>query len=124
MIKPKLCWLYATTTLLLGGCSSNISLPWETNFLDPSRVATREPLEIPPDLNTLPPAETAKDPGSTAKVPWTDPALAQKNGGKADGKTAGNSNQTIHLPSQLPGNSDDASASRNEQEKLPSWMGK
>lgn len=41
-----------------GGCSQKFQLPWEKDMLDPGRVATREPLEIPPDLQTLPPAET------------------------------------------------------------------
>lgn len=46
-----------TVTLLASGCSANFQMPWDKNLLDPGRIATREPLEIPPDLNTLPPPE-------------------------------------------------------------------
>ncbi|MBF0623492.1 MAG: hypothetical protein HQL82_01665 [Magnetococcales bacterium] len=47
--------LLAMTALLLTGCSSTFQMPWEDDLLDPRRVATREPLEIPPDLHVLPP---------------------------------------------------------------------
>lgn len=108
-------WLYATLALLLGGCSGNMNLPWEGNLLDPSRVATREPLEIPPDLNTLPPVEgRAKDRART--LPWTDPALARQSSGQSGG------HQTIHLPAPASEYKEDPSLSRNQQEKLPSWM--
>ncbi|MBF0342574.1 MAG: hypothetical protein HQL95_16650, partial [Magnetococcales bacterium] len=46
---------------LLAGCSSNFTLPWDDNALDPSKVATREPLEIPPDLDVLPGNEPPED---------------------------------------------------------------
>lgn len=109
-------WLYATLTLLLGGCSGNLALPWESNLLDPSRVATREPLEIPPDLHTLPPVEgTGKDRGG-ASLPWTDPSLARQSSGQSGGR------QAIRLPGPVLENKDDPSLSRNQQEKLPAWM--
>ena len=114
--------LCATLTLLLGGCSGNISLPWESNLLDPARIATREPLEIPPDLNALPPTGGTQERNSPRKVPWTDPSLAPKTTGKTGDKSAGDS--TIRLPFQIPENKDDASLSRTEQEKLPAWMEK
>ena len=41
-------------TLPLMGCSSKLRLPWEPDPLDSSRVVTREPLEIPPNLDVLP----------------------------------------------------------------------
>ncbi|MBF0162821.1 MAG: hypothetical protein HQL88_11110, partial [Magnetococcales bacterium] len=72
----KLYCLYISGALLLGGCSGKLALPWESNLLDPARIATREPLEIPPDLNKLPSAEPAKKPVNTPAVSWTDPALA------------------------------------------------
>ncbi|MEO5338955.1 MAG: hypothetical protein H7837_00350 [Magnetococcus sp. MYC-9] len=116
-------WLYATLTLCLTGCSGNISLPWESNLLDPARIATREPLEIPPDLHKLPPTGTGKAADSRSKLPWTDPSLTQRPTGK-EGSKASASSQSIHLPSQIPENKDDPSLSRTEQEKLPAWMEK
>ncbi|MBF0159563.1 MAG: hypothetical protein HQL58_08550 [Magnetococcales bacterium] len=51
------------TLLLLAGCSGHFRLPWETDPFDPSRIVTREPLEIPPDLDRLPvPGITEEDP--------------------------------------------------------------
>ncbi|MEO5350230.1 MAG: DUF3035 domain-containing protein [Magnetococcus sp. YQC-3] len=123
-MKQTLFRLCATLTLLLGGCSGNLTLPWESNLLDPSRIATREPLEIPPDLNALPPTEGAADRNTPRKITWTDPSAAPKPTGKAGDKSAGNSNSTIRLPIQNPENKDDASLSRTEQEKLPAWMEK
>lgn len=114
-MNHKLYCLCAAATLFLGGCSGNLALPWESNLLDPSRIATREPLEIPPDLNSLPPTGASKGSSSIPKVPWTDPSLAQKKAG---------SDQTIHLPTQILENKDDAALSRTEQEKLPAWMEK
>ncbi|MEO5362122.1 MAG: DUF3035 domain-containing protein [Magnetococcus sp. DMHC-8] len=129
-MKHTLCWLYATSTLCLAGCSSNISLPWESNLLDPARIATREPLEIPPDLNTLPSSGTAREQDRARKVLWTDPSMAQPGSGKAAGKSAGSaagktaagSDLTIHLPTHSPENKDAPALSRTEQEKLPAWM--
>ncbi|MBF0400656.1 MAG: hypothetical protein HQL90_07795 [Magnetococcales bacterium] len=105
-------WLLATLTLLLGGCSGNMNLPWESNFLDPARVATREPLEIPPDLNRLPPVDGAKAQAKGGNLPWNDTSAR---------KTSGSSGSTIHLPPPTE-NTDNGSLSRNQQEKLPSWM--
>ena len=117
-MKYALYCLYASGALLLGGCSNKLSLPWENNLLDPARIATREPLEIPPDLNTLPPPGAAKKPALSHTIPWINPAQAPKSGGNSPKERA----QTIHLPPQSTENTDDTSLSRNEQEKLPAWM--
>ncbi len=116
-MKQTLFRLYATTMLFLGGCSSSLTLPWDSNLLDPSRVATREPLEIPPDLDTLPPTGNAQEPEGTHKATWADPALTQKHSTKVDNK------QTIHLPPSGVESQDDSAAAREKQEKLPDWMG-
>ena len=46
--------LFAVALPLLASCSTHIRFPWEADPLDPSRVETREPLEVPPDLWVLP----------------------------------------------------------------------
>ncbi|MBF0627135.1 MAG: hypothetical protein HQL91_02840 [Magnetococcales bacterium] len=97
--------------LPLAGCSSNFVLPWEVNQLDPSQVATREPLEIPPDLDVLPSREAPDEPGVgriTAPRDEVAPLSARSilfktPAGKAD-------NEVKPL-------------GREEQERLPGWLG-
>ncbi|MBF0422096.1 MAG: DUF3035 domain-containing protein [Magnetococcales bacterium] len=108
---------------LLGGCSSTIALPWEKDNLDPGRIATHEPLEIPPDLSELPNPD-AKKPQSTANSPaertidsWANPDAAGNKGEAHSGK--GDS----RLPFSIPAvHQDKEGLSRNEKEKLPGWM--
>ena len=93
-------YLYTAAAILLGGCS-DIPIPWGDNFLDPGRIATREPLEIPPDLDHLPPAAGKETSPQTDKQ---DPSVL--------------------LPFQIPPErQDDASLSRTKKERLPDWMG-
>ncbi len=48
-------WLLLLSVgVMLGGCTSSFRLPWEEDMLDASRVATVEPLEMPPDMEELP----------------------------------------------------------------------
>ncbi|MBF0098481.1 MAG: hypothetical protein HQM04_17195 [Magnetococcales bacterium] len=108
-------YLVAASALLLTSCSGNFSLPWDTNLLDPARVATREPLEIPPDLHKLPSPEDARRGVDSRSPAWTDPARAQSS------KSSRSS--SLQLPAPVPTNTDEGAISRNEQEKLPSWLG-
>ncbi|MBF0185802.1 MAG: hypothetical protein HQM06_15645 [Magnetococcales bacterium] len=113
-MKTTFRWFIAASALLLNSCSSNFTLPWDSNLLDPARVATREPLEIPPDLHKLPSPDDARR-GVDARTPgWTDPARAQSS------KSSRSSSFQLPAPVAIQ---DDGVASRNEQEKLPSWMG-
>ena len=95
--------------LLLGGCSGKLSLPWEEALLDPGRIATREPLEIPPDLNRLPTEGARPDADSPASA-WIEPTVTD------DGQSS------IDIPLVVPEQADDAALSRDEKEELPSWM--
>ncbi|MBF0124156.1 MAG: hypothetical protein HQL60_02325 [Magnetococcales bacterium] len=47
--------------MLSAGCSGHFRMPWESDPFDPSRIATREPLEIPPDLDRLPVPGVSED---------------------------------------------------------------
>jgi hypothetical protein len=108
-------WFIAASALLLSSCSSNFSLPWDTNLLDPARVATREPLEIPPDLHKLPSPDDARRSVDRGSPAWTDPARAQSS------KSSRSS--SLQLPAPVPVNTDESAFSRSGQEKLPSWLG-
>ncbi|MBF0147759.1 MAG: hypothetical protein HQL84_04700 [Magnetococcales bacterium] len=101
---------------LLGGCSSSVSLPWEQDLLDPGRVATREPLEIPPDLSELPNPDVKKKEESPLE-PWVSPDVsAGKGGGTREGRND-------RLPFAIPTVREDKEGlSRNEKENLPGWM--
>ena len=112
---------YGILATLLGGCSNTIGLPWESPFLDPGRVATREPLEIPPDLSVLPPAgRTQKPQGKVAKLPWERSGSSTSGSGHAGQKTSPQT--SANLPFPIPESVDDSSISRDTQEKLPAWM--
>lgn len=110
---------------LLGGCSSTIALPWEKDNLDPSRVATREPLEIPPDLSELPnpDAKNVKPAQDPAVEAWVNPdGVGQKGGGKP-GNDAKREGGDAKLPFTIPTvRQDKEGLSRNEKENLPGWM--
>ncbi|MBF0284964.1 MAG: hypothetical protein HQL51_10955 [Magnetococcales bacterium] len=96
--------LLAAACLLLAGCSTNFKMPWEENRLDPSRVHTYEPLEVPPDLEVLP------DPANPADQ-------SQTYRGGTPGGTA--SSILFNTPAPQP----TAPLTRNQKEKLPEWMG-
>ncbi|MBF0417053.1 MAG: hypothetical protein HQL86_02250 [Magnetococcales bacterium] len=101
----------ASLLALLSGCSSNISLPWEQNLLDPSRIATREPLEIPPDIDTLPgndpPEEPAGRPG-------------ERHAGSTDDGTPGSARSILF---KTPEPKREAKPlGRDQQERLPGWL--
>ncbi|MBF0190428.1 MAG: hypothetical protein HQL99_04680 [Magnetococcales bacterium] len=95
--------------LSLAGCSSNFALPWEDNMLDPSRVATREPLEIPPDLNVLPGQEPREEEENRMVTPGTD-GSAPASARSILFKTPENRQESKPL-------------TRDQQERLPGWIG-
>ncbi|MEO5345250.1 MAG: hypothetical protein H7834_02590 [Magnetococcus sp. YQC-9] len=98
---------------MLTGCSSNFTLPWEQNMLDPSRIATREPLEIPPDINTLPTNDPPEDlPGRLGE---------RRTGARDDDSTPGSA-RSILFKTPEP-KKDPKPLGRDEQERLPSWLG-
>ncbi len=94
-------------SLLAGGCSGSVTMPWDSALLDPGRINTREPLEIPPDLNTLP---EGPRPDSSPTIGWIDP------------NEAGNERPSVNVPLYLPEKQDEKPLSRNEKEELPDWM--
>ncbi|MBF0110340.1 MAG: hypothetical protein HQL76_14310 [Magnetococcales bacterium] len=99
----------------LAGCSNAISLPWEQDFLDPGRVATREPLEIPPDLSELPNPDVRKE--EPPLDAWVNP---DGPGGTRTGNPEGSNSR---LPFAIPPvREDNEGLSRNEKENLPGWM--
>lgn len=71
----------ALSLLMVSGCSSVVRMPWEKEPLDANRIATREPLEIPPDLRALPVPETDR-PDSTPQdaraILFGSPARSEK----------------------------------------------
>ncbi|MBF0368210.1 MAG: hypothetical protein HQL52_02035 [Magnetococcales bacterium] len=100
-------WPLLGIVLLISACSGNIPVPWEDNLLDPARVPTREPLDIPPDLDQLP----ASTQGEGSSENWVNP---DNDGTPA--KSAG----TILFDS--PDSGEAAPLDRDEQERLPDWM--
>ena len=131
--KTSPMFLCALTAILLGGCSSNTAFPWQDNFLDPGRVATREPLEIPPDLDVLPPlqGEQAKkqpptqQPQAPARLPWQampNPATDILNPGGRMTTTIGSTHSQPAPVADKQGTA--GGLSRTEQEQLPAWMKK
>ncbi|MBF0589207.1 MAG: nuclear transport factor 2 family protein [Magnetococcales bacterium] len=96
-----------TWLMLLGivatasGCTSSFTLPWEDDILDASRVATVEPLELPPDMETLP------EPGVRMKE-----VEAQAGAGSASTILFGS--KSVHGEAPELG--------RNEQAQTPDWM--
>ncbi|GAB0056665.1 hypothetical protein SIID45300_00973 [Candidatus Magnetaquicoccaceae bacterium FCR-1] len=101
----------AALLMLLSGCSSNFTMPWEQNMLDPSRIATREPLEIPPDLNTLPTNDPPEEPAGR---------VGDRRAGKDDSAPA--SARSILFKGQEPAR-EAKPLGRDEQERLPGWLG-
>ncbi|MBF0262536.1 MAG: hypothetical protein HQL97_11980 [Magnetococcales bacterium] len=101
----------ASLLMLLSGCSSNFTMPWEQNMLDPSRIATREPLEIPPDLDTLPTNDPPEEPAGR---------LGDRRAG-ADSGTPGSA-RSILFKTQAP-TREAKPLGRDEQERLPGWLG-
>lgn len=96
--------------LPMAGCSNNFVMPWESNTLDPSRIPTREPLEVPPDMDTLPgkePPEESQLRGRSSKdvkedVPTSASTILFK---------------TPQIPEEKP-------LTREEKERLPNWLGR
>lgn len=116
MRRDRMLWIWVLGCGLLAGCSSNMTLPWEKDMLDPGRVVTREPLEIPPDLSELP------DPSVSKPEPvldtWVNPDAV--GGGQGVGKQDGGQGK---LPFAIPAVRDNNEGlSRNEKETLPKWM--
>nr|CRH04963.1 conserved exported protein of unknown function [Candidatus Magnetococcus massalia] len=88
---------------LVTGCSGSFRMPWEKSY-DPSEIPTREPLEIPPDLYSLPKA-------------GYDKTGRQQHKKSQEGSTA----NEILFGGGEAGRSDEMG--RNEQETLPDWVG-
>ncbi|NGZ28992.1 MAG: DUF3035 domain-containing protein [Magnetococcales bacterium] len=99
-------WLVLPVVWLVAGCSNNITMPWDVNMLDPGRVQTREPLEMPPDLNVLP---TPDNPSGEALPQAKAPPAQSANA------ILFNSSPRPVVSKPLPG--------RNQKESLPGWMG-
>lgn len=119
---PRKFWCHAATALFLGGCSSTVALPWEDKFLDPGRIATQEPLEIPPDLSILPPVDAKEETNRLDRMPWNNPKASHNKLSRRLKQAEPPANTSHPLPFQIPEKQDDASISRNKQEKLPAWM--
>lgn len=101
----------AVGLLSLAGCSSKFTMPWEKDMLDPSRIATKEPLEIPPDLDVL---------------PGNEPPEQQRAGaggtGERDEAVPGSARSILFNTPQPRG--EDRPLGRDEKEQLPGWLGK
>lgn len=100
--------LLAMAAWTLSGCTANFRMPWEDNPLDPSRIVTREPLEIPPNLSQLPPtAQPEVEPkdktAPVAAAPTSESASA------------------ILFDTPAPA-AKAAAPDRNENAPLPDWM--
>lgn len=93
-VTPRLLGGWLAVLLLTTGCTSQLQLPWEKNSLDASRIATREPLEVPPNLEILPPPTSSRPQESSA------------------------GNILFGNPVPQQGESPD----RYQKEKLPNWM--
>ncbi|MBF0272452.1 MAG: hypothetical protein HQL98_10350 [Magnetococcales bacterium] len=102
--------LALAAVLPLAGCSSNFTLPWEDNMLDPGRVATREPLEIPPDLNVLPGKETQEDDDNRIAASPRNDSSAPTSARSILFKTPEARQESKPL-------------TRDQQERLPGWLG-
>ncbi|MBF0135289.1 MAG: DUF3035 domain-containing protein [Magnetococcus sp. DMHC-1] len=119
------CLSFLALALLLTGCSGKFRLPWENDMPDINRIATREPLEIPPDLDLLPPL-----PGSAGTGAGTMDAKS-RSGGESQPKTAGTDTLTQDVP-PTAGNilfgtrvaKQTDPVSRDQKEKLPGWIKK
>lgn len=106
---------------LLGGCSNTLALPWEDNLLDPESIATQEPLEIPPDLDILPPVQgKTKDRDKTIKQTTSEPESIKW----LSPDSTSEANRPIRVPFNIPKDLDDAPLPRTKTEQLPRWMGK
>ncbi|MBF0142765.1 MAG: hypothetical protein HQL59_04810 [Magnetococcales bacterium] len=109
------CALLFCCSTLASGCSSNFKLPWEADYLDPSRVATREPLEVPPDLDQLPAPPTPSGEGSKKSQ--------QEESSPADASSRESAAGILFgTPASAPRNNP-APRSDREQESLPEWIG-
>lgn len=100
--------------VVLGGCSAQIATPWDRKSLDPGQVVTLEPLEIPPDFDTLPKLGPRKDQEPDNTPSWVDSGDDAQTSGAVPSMFK-NFSETEQDASKYP--------SRNEQERLPGWMG-
>ncbi|OSM04345.1 hypothetical protein MAIT1_04238 [Magnetofaba australis IT-1] len=93
---------------LFAGCSANIRMPWERP-MDASQVPTREPLEIPPNLDELPPV------GTNPNVTKNPTALAAE---KSAGQILFGGDAPSARKQEKP------ELGRDQQERLPGWINK
>ncbi|MBF0620582.1 MAG: DUF3035 domain-containing protein [Magnetococcales bacterium] len=108
-MKRLVRWLLPVlAVLMLSGCMESFKIPFVSDFFGgPRKVITRKPLEVPPDLNTLPPLAN-------------EPAVR-----KAERKTDTGPEETA--TSILFGKQSDNRARTNQDHtpvgQLPEWMG-
>jgi len=107
--KKSILTLLLVTAPLLASCSAKFLMPWEQNMLDPANVRTQEPLEIPPDLWTLPPTKDSAEENAEDKA--------------AEQDVAGSEGTATSILFGGPEGVKDASSDRNENEALPAWLG-
>ncbi|MBF0453933.1 MAG: hypothetical protein HQL72_03830 [Magnetococcales bacterium] len=107
----QLCSLLVSA-LIVGGCTANVATPWDRSSLDPGRIATLEPLEIPPDFDTLPEPGLKKEGDETQGPDWVTSA--------EEGAETGAIPTLFREPASA---NEDGSISRNEKEQLPGWIG-
>ena len=135
------CCLCIAMTILLAGCSNTTTLPWEdAPLLDPGNIRTQAPLQVPPDLDVLPPIRSKKEieeekakarqrikeQEREIRLPWEYPISAQKFRLRSNRHKS----QSEHaLPRNAPGlpfpaveDMEGPPLTRNDREQLPSWM--
>ncbi|MBF0321709.1 MAG: DUF3035 domain-containing protein [Magnetococcales bacterium] len=112
-------------TLMLTGCSGKFRLPWESDTPDVSRIATREPLEIPPDLDLLPPLPGSGGTGSTTTRSDHGEGSRPVAGAVGTAAVSGAPDATQTAGSILFGTGSARKSepvSRDQKEKLPGWI--
>ncbi|MBF0153297.1 MAG: DUF3035 domain-containing protein [Magnetococcales bacterium] len=126
-MKPMAYLSCLAMALMLAGCSGKFHLPWDSDLPDINRIATREPLEIPPDLDLLPPL-----PGSRSESADTLPGSgggSQTGGAVAQAGIGTGASPAVDVPptaanilfgTKVAKKVDPVS--RDQKEKLPVWM--
>ncbi|MBF0195426.1 MAG: hypothetical protein HQL71_12765 [Magnetococcales bacterium] len=109
------------TASFLGACASEVDTPWDRKALDPGQITTMKPLEIPPTFDELPQVskkvvkeiKAKQKSADTPEIPSWISAKEQKEPDIVP---------ELSLEQKLSGNGK-GSIPRNEEEKLPSWIG-
>ncbi|MGN7611167.1 L,D-transpeptidase Cds6 family protein [Magnetococcales bacterium HHB-1] len=95
---------------LLTSCSSNFKLPWEDAHIDPNRIRTIAPLEIPPDLEQMP--KPVRDQSIAAEDSALETTTPVTTAGAILFDQPKETMQTDVMPS----------LTRTEKEDLPQWL--